>query len=197
MPGPDDLAASIRRARIVIDTNIDAFVRAAESANAGAAYRPWGPTAPGHLTAIAWAVDQPSRHILLANHRLHGWSCPGGHLEADEHPLDGATRELREETGITAAPASLVPLSFGYSVGCARAPGQAVGHWTLGYLFRISDRRELRAEADQPVAWFPLDRLPSPRAADIDLVVSYLLSRITLGEDQLGSIGSIGSMPGY
>ena len=47
-------------------------------------------------------------------------------------------------------------------MGCARAPGQAVGHWTLGYLFRISDRAELRAEADQPVAWFPLDRLPSP-----------------------------------
>lgn len=185
MPGPVDLAASIRRARIVIDTNIAAFVRAAESANAPAAYRPWGRTAPGHLTAIAWVVDQPSRHILLANHRLHGWSCPGGHLEADEHPLHGATRELREETGIVAEPASLDPLTIGYSVGCARAPGLRVSHWTLGYLYRIpllrtshhDGLRALRAEADQPVAWFAFDSLPAPRPDDIDLVVSHLALR--------------------
>lgn len=187
MPGPADLAASIRRARIVIDTNIDAFVRAATPA----AYRPWGRrTAPGHLTAIAWVVDQPSRHILLANHRLHGWSCPGGHLEADEHPLDGATRELREETGIIAAPASHDPLTIGHSVGCARAPGLRLSHWTLGYLFRIpllgipllripqhDGLPALRAEADQPVAWFAFDRLPAPRPDDIDLVVSHLALR--------------------
>lgn len=40
-------------------------------------------------------------HILLGKRRDSGlWTLPGGHLETDEKPYDGAERELYEETGI-------------------------------------------------------------------------------------------------
>lgn len=37
------------------------------------------------------------------------WAVPGGHLEFDESPREGAARELREEVGVRADPADLTP----------------------------------------------------------------------------------------
>jgi 8-oxo-dGTP pyrophosphatase MutT (NUDIX family) len=42
------------------------------------------------------------RVLLLRNARHHTWAFPKGHLEAGEDLMDGARRELQEETGITA-----------------------------------------------------------------------------------------------
>lgn len=39
------------------------------------------------------------------------WGFCGGHLEPDEEPLDGALRELAEETGVRLRPDDLVPLA--------------------------------------------------------------------------------------
>lgn len=53
----------------------------------------------GHLTASALLLD--GNKVLLIHHRfLDRWLQPGGHLEPDETPSDGALRELSEETGL-------------------------------------------------------------------------------------------------
>ena len=66
------------------------------------------------------------------------WSIPGGHLEADESPRAAAVRELREETGVEAAPADLELLdtalldpfrgkyvvSIGFAVSLAATEGE-------------------------------------------------------------------------
>lgn len=42
------------------------------------------------------------------------WAVPGGHLEVDESPREGAARELREEVGVRVDPADLTVLdTFG------------------------------------------------------------------------------------
>lgn len=121
-----------------------------------------------HLTAIAWVLDRAGSSVLLVDHRLHRWSCPGGHVEPGEHPATTAARELAEETGIVARPAAH-PFMFGSSVGCARAANAR--HWTVGYLFTVEPQVPLRPEPGQPAEWFPIDRLPVEHAADIDAVL--------------------------
>lgn len=41
--------------------------------------------------------------MLLFHPKLHTWLPPGGHLEADETPENGAIREVFEETGLKIA----------------------------------------------------------------------------------------------
>jgi 8-oxo-dGTP diphosphatase len=129
------------------------------------------PWEDAHLVVIAWVTDDAHRSLLLVNHRLHGWSCPGGHVEAAEPPSQAAERELFEETGLVAS-ASALPLMVSYTVGCARHATAA--HWTIGYAFTANANAELRPETDQAATWFSLDDLPMPRPSDIDLVVDLL-----------------------
>lgn len=126
-----------------------------------------------HLTVIAWVLDMAGRQVLLVQHRLHGWSCPGGHVEDGESPREAVERELFEETGLVVAAPSQ-PCTVARSVGCARRP--AATHWTLGYRFDVDVRAvpALTAEVDQPARWWGFDELPSPRADDIDRVLDHL-----------------------
>ena len=50
---------------------------------------------------ILYHQDGPGYRYLLLRNRRHGsWGFPKGHLEEGESPLEGAMRELQEETGI-------------------------------------------------------------------------------------------------
>jgi 8-oxo-dGTP pyrophosphatase MutT (NUDIX family) len=54
----------------------------------------------------AVVVDGEDRVLLVGQHRYtldeYSWEIPEGGVPADETPLDGARRELLEETGVTA-----------------------------------------------------------------------------------------------
>jgi len=54
-----------------------------------------------HHTATAYIVAQ-GRTLLLWHARLRMWLPPGGHLEPDEDPVQGALREALEESGLVA-----------------------------------------------------------------------------------------------
>lgn len=143
---------------LLLDTSIGEFQRVL------AEPPPWR---EGHVTALAWATDRDRRGLLLVEHRLHGWSCPGGHVDEGETPAAAAARELHEETGIDAHPVPGV-FTLGRSRGCARADGAI--HWSFGYLFVVDRARPLHHETGQKAAWFDLDALPSPRPSDVDRV---------------------------
>lgn len=38
-------------------------------------------------------------HILLIDHKIHGWVPPGGHIEPNERPEEAVIRETYEELG--------------------------------------------------------------------------------------------------
>lgn len=56
----------------------------------------------GHLTGSALLLDGQEQSCLLIYHNfLQIWIQPGGHLDPEEHPYDGARRECMEEIGLT------------------------------------------------------------------------------------------------
>lgn len=68
----------------------------------------------GHVTASAFIISQHNRQVLLLRHKaLSRLLQPGGHLDpGDLSPLQGALREVKEETGLKAhelTPKPLVP----------------------------------------------------------------------------------------
>lgn len=58
-----------------------------------------------HHTATAYVVAG-GRTLLLWHGKLRMWLPPGGHLEPNEDPVQGAVREAREESGL---PVEVIP----------------------------------------------------------------------------------------
>lgn len=122
---------------------------------------------PAQLAAIAWVIDPERRHVLLVRHRVFGWSCPGGHVEAGEHPADAAARELAEETGLVLTADHRRPVSVSSAAAPADADGPAHHHWLVGYRFTAGLDVVLVPERD-PVAWHDVAALPHPQPDDLD-----------------------------
>jgi len=66
----------------------------------------YGVVHPKFLAVGVVALDADDTVLLVGQHRytldLFTWGIPGGGVAFDEGPLDGAKRELAEETGATA-----------------------------------------------------------------------------------------------
>lgn len=104
-----------------------------------------------HVTASAIVVGR--RGVILHRHkRLHRWLQPGGHLEPGESPDEAATRECREETGLSVAHRPEGPVIV--HVDVHPAPGGHV-HLDVRYLMDGPDEDPAPAPGEsQDVAWF-------------------------------------------
>jgi len=98
------------------------------------------------------------RVLLLRNHRGE-WELPGGRLRRRETPEEALAREIREETGLTAAVGSLVD-AWVFAV----TPRRRVV--ILAYACRLKGRDGIRTSPEHRMgAWLPvaaLEKEPLP-----------------------------------
>ena len=78
------------------------------------------------IRVSAVVVTDPSgRALVVRKHGTAVFQQPGGKPDPGETPLDAAVRELLEETGIVADPASFAPLGL-FRDAAANEPGHTV-----------------------------------------------------------------------
>lgn len=130
----------------------------------------------------------PGRLLLLRQPPGRGWSLPGGLLGRGERPIDGARRELYEETGIRVDADALTP-----------AVPNAVVHTRGRWVDMVFDARVAAASVEPVVdgaevyeaAWHPVDALPRLTTATARLLATY-----GLGPDAGSATGPTTSVTG-
>jgi ADP-ribose pyrophosphatase YjhB (NUDIX family) len=100
--------------------------------------------------------------VLLVKHTygMLNWELPGGFAEADESPVDTATRELREETGLIATASRLTGV---YYEPASPGIGGEMVHFV--FLCQSSNERQAPRAASPEIdrcEFRQLDHLPRP-----------------------------------
>jgi 8-oxo-dGTP diphosphatase len=120
--------------------------------------------------AAALITDEEGR-VPLVRHTYgrKNWELPGGAVEQGESPMDGAVREVQEETGLSVTPTQLTGIYYDTEADF------------LHFVFRCVPTgsgavpRPDGAEVDACVFWHP-DSLPRP-------ISDFTLLRIREGMD--------------
>lgn len=120
-----------------------------------------------NLRVAAYGICVEEGRILLARFiwgRTPQWTLPGGGLEHGEDPVDGALRELTEETGYTGRVVRLLGV---HSLHIPERDwgGEIVDHQSLRIIYEVERTGgELRYEVDNSTdraEWFPLEDVPA------------------------------------
>jgi len=119
------------------------------------------------LAAYALVVDDQDRVLLaLWNEAAEPeWTMPGGGVELDETPADGAVRELLEETGYDVELLEVLGVDTHLVPGEARIdpPGRPMRSVRVVYRARVVGgrlRNEIGGTTDE-ARWIPLAEVPS------------------------------------
>lgn len=118
-----------------------------------------------HLTASAWVVSPDRTRVLLAWHNLYrSWAWLGGHADGERDLLAVALREVREESGLTAArpvtediySLEILPVS-GHEKRGRYVPSHL--HLNLTFLLEADPALPVRCKPDENsrVGWFSLE----------------------------------------
>lgn len=126
------------------------------------------------LRVAAYAVVERRGKILLTHWRrgrLHGWTLPGGGLDAGEDPRDAVTREVMEETGLEARVGKLLGVDSRVMVREEVPEGIDPELHTLRIVYRASVkdgplRHEVGGSSDE-ARWVPIREIRSLRTLSL------------------------------
>ncbi|RMG99276.1 MAG: NUDIX domain-containing protein [Chloroflexi bacterium] len=110
---------------------------------------------PRHRVGVAVVLLDDDERVLLLRHVFHPstpWGLPGGWLGGHESPADGALRELKEETGLTAVLGPTIHVTYGVNPS----------HIGIAYLGKLTSHQITLSPEIIEARWFPIDNLPTP-----------------------------------
>lgn len=138
----------------------------------------WRSCHPDHLTSSALVVDPDGRVLLVEHGKVGLWLQTGGHCEPEDVTLaDAALREATEESGIADLQIDPEPLRLSYH-GVTCGPDASAHHLDVQYLVVApAGSTPSRAPGEDPVQWFPADRLPEPTDDEVRALVRSASSR--------------------
>ncbi len=126
-----------------------------------------------NLRIAAYCICVEGEGILLARFiggAIPRWTLPGGGVDHGEDPVDGALRELTEETGYTGRITALLGIDS-LHIPEREWDGKVVDHHGLRIVYEVERTGgELRHEVDNTTdraEWFPLKKVPSLDRTDI------------------------------
>ena len=116
----------------------------------------------GHITGSAWVVNSSYTHVLMTHHaKLEKWLQLGGHADGDSNIKNVATKELKEESGLTKI--ELLSSSI-FDLDIHTIPERKVEkeheHFDIRYrcVAEMSEPLHLNHESKE-LAWIPLGKL--------------------------------------
>jgi 8-oxo-dGTP pyrophosphatase MutT (NUDIX family) len=123
---------------------------------------------PGHITGSGILIR--NEKMLLIHHRyIKEWFQPGGHIDAGESPLEGAIREVAEETGWQSVPSSLwkidLPIDIDVHVIPANPKKEEPEHLHIDFAYLLEPVSEGIASDPENVAWFDFTSCTAERLA--------------------------------
>lgn len=112
-------------------------------------------TVPGQRIGVAVVALDGKGHVFMLRHVFHPawpWGLPGGWLKRNEAPEEGALRELKEETGLTAVIGPSILVSH----------GDHPAHIGIAYKAKLLPGDLSLSPEIMEACWFPMEELPSP-----------------------------------
>ncbi len=121
---------------------------------------------PGHITGSGILIR--NEKMLLIHHRyIKEWFQPGGHIDPGESPLEGAIREVAEETGWQSMPSSLwrndLPIDIDVHIIPANPKKQEPEHLHIDFAFLLEPVYEGIASDPESIGWFDLTSCSAER----------------------------------
>lgn len=126
------------------------------------------------LRVAAYAVVERRGRLLLTHWRrghMHGWTLPGGGLEAGEDPRDAVVREVFEETGLEARVGKLLGVDSRVMVRESVPEGDEAELHTIRIVYRASVKdaplqHEIGGSSDE-ARWVPLREIRGLRTLSL------------------------------
>ena len=127
-----------------------------------------------HVRLAAYGLIIRDEHLLLVHWRdrgRSGWTLPGGGVEPGEDPVEGAVREIWEETGYHASIDELLGIDSLIIKASDRLIGGRGPMQALRVVYRASIlggdlRHEERGTTDE-ARWFRIDELADLRTVSL------------------------------
>lgn len=132
-----------------------------------------------HFAVSGFVLNESQDKVLMVYHKkLNVWVIPGGHLEANEYPFEGAKREILEETGVEVGIIDSARVSIPESKKESQVPNPIITlseyipakgdkpehiHMDLIFLARADEAKTLKAQEAEvkDVRWMSLEEVNS------------------------------------